>query len=304
MSYKNSLKVLSSNFNYVWKQLAYSLICGAIVLGLSSLLAMPTIELLKSQGWVDSLSGIVKAVYMSPEDLISALKNIIVCFFDILSGAFSTHWFSYVGFGITAVLLPTFLMGLGRFTICFIAMNKTSSLTEVGFTNSLFSNLGSALAYSSVKMLFDIVFFAFSGLIFCLYLKLADSVLLALILGFVFLTLLVGLEAFKLSLFSNFAPLMIEENKRTGKAFKLSLKCAFKSFGRTFSNCVIVVITIIAVNMFFGIFTIGVGLILTIPTSQVFVGIFMDINYYTTHGKRYYLSENLIAEPKIKNQKI
>lgn len=301
MSYKNSIKLLSSNFVYVWKQLAYTLICFAISIGLSLLIAMPTIELLKSQGWVDSLTNVVRAVYVSPSELIDALKSVVVNLFDILVGGFKTHWFSYVGFIITSVFLPAYLMGLGHYTVCFMTMNKASSLTDVGFTNSLFSNLNKASAYSFAKLLIDFVFFIFGVLLFCLFLKFADTFVLTMVLGFIFIVLLVALSALKLCFIANFAPLMIEENKNSVKALRLSFKRGGQTFGRTFSNCIIAVITIIALNTFFGVFTIGVGLFLTIPTCQVFVSIFMDINYFTTSGKRYYLSENLIVEPKIKN---
>ncbi len=303
MSYKNSVKIFSSNFLLVWKQLAYGLVCSGVVVLLSYLIAMPTIRLLDSQNWFSQVSDLFQVVYTSPRELNATFKDIIISFADILSNNFSSHWFSYIGFCLSAIVLPLYLVGLSRYVLCFILNSKISSLANVGFTNTFITNFKKASVYSLLKMTIDLAFGVVEILLFVAYLALADGVFLTVILLITFLVLVVFLESLKLTLLSSFAPLMIEENYSAIKAFKHSFKFGALNFGRTLSNSIIVIITIMAINIFFGVFTIGVGLFITIPATAVFISIFMVTNYYTMEGKRYYLTDSLIVEPKVLREK-
>lgn len=298
MSYKNSVKLFSSNFNLVWKQLAFGCVCSVLVALLSLLLALPTIRLLQTENWFETCNNLFKVVYTTPVEINATFKDIILSLANILSANFGSYWFSYIGFCLSAIILPMFLAGISRYTLCVLTNNKISSLANVGYTNTLITNLGKASIYSLIKLLIDLAFSIVIVLLFCLYLALAKGVLLTVLLVVIFLTITVVLLSLKLVLTSSFAPLMVEEKLPVLKAFRKGVKINFSNFGRTLSNAIILILTILFVNVFLGVFTIGVGLFITLPATAVILSIFMVINYYTITGRRYYLTESLIVEPK------
>ncbi len=298
MSYKNSVKLFSSNFNLVWKQLAFGCACSVLVVLLSLLLALPTIRLLQAENWFETFNNLFKVVYTTPVEINATFKDIISSLANILSANFDSYWFSYIGFCLCAIILPMFLAGISRYTLCVLINNKISSLASVGYTNTLITNIGKASIYSLIKLLIDLAFSIVIGLLFCLYLILAKGVLLTVLLIVIFLAFAVVLLALKLALTSSFAPIMVEEKIGVIKAFRKGVKINFSNFGRTLSNAIVLILTIIFVNVFLGVFTIGVGLFLTLPATAVILSIFMVINYYTITGRRYYLTDSLIVEPK------
>lgn len=301
MSYKNSVKIFSSNFNWVYVQLLYNVICSAFVCLVSFLIAMPTINLLKAEGWFDAVARLVEAVYTTPRAINASFKEIILTFFNILSNNFSAYWLSYIGFCLSAIILPMYLNGLSRYVVCKMSNAKISSLTNLGFFSTLFSEFGRASSYSLLRLLIDLVFLMFEIVLFCLYLMFADGVFLTILLLIILLAFVLFLASLKLTVLANFAPVMIEENLPAGKALKRGATMSGRAFGRTLGNSVIVLLTLMVINVFFGVFTVGVGLFITIPSTGVFISLFMVTNFYTIEGKRYYLADNLIVEPKKEN---
>ena len=77
-----------------------------------------------------------------------------------------------------------------------------------------------------------------------------------------------------------------------------------KNFAKVFSNAIIVTITIFFVNIFLGVFTVGAGLIITLPTSMVFICIFNLTSYFGSCGERYYLSETVIVNNSTSDKEI
>ena len=92
MIYKNSMKLLTSNFKFVWKQLAYTLIRLAIILGLTYLVARPIMTLLSEGGFFDSLRELGETVYTSPKTFFIEVKNVVMLFVNLIAGNFSRVW--------------------------------------------------------------------------------------------------------------------------------------------------------------------------------------------------------------------
>ncbi|MBQ7579456.1 MAG: hypothetical protein IJT25_02880, partial [Clostridia bacterium] len=130
---------------------------------------------------------------------------------------------------------------------------------------------------------------------------LSDGIFLTILMLVLYITLAVLLSSIKMSLTASFAPSMIEESLSAWKAFKTSGRMTGRAFLRTLSCSIVVNLTVIFANMFLGIFTLGVGLLITIPASVVFIAIFKTTNYFTIECKSYYLSDNVIVEPKKPN---
>lgn len=303
MSYKNSIKLMFSNFSLVWKQLAYLLVVFVISALISVAISMPTIELLRNEGFFSHAKDLLEAVYINPSLINQTISEILTSFFTIIWSHAAGYIVSFIGFILSAIVLPAFLIGLGEYAVCFVSSKKLSSNVKLGFSSSLLTNAKDASRYSLYRLLIgavtDLIILGF----LLVYLKLASGIILTIVLLLVFMAILVFLRSFKLTLLGLIVSKMIEEDKSIKRSQDELIKLSARAFWRSFSNAVIVVLTIIALNLFAGVFTILAGLIVTIPLSMVFKCIFMITNYYTISGKKYYLNENLIIEPKILDEK-
>ena len=61
-------------------------------------------------------------------------------------------------------------------------------------------------------------------------------------------------------------------------------------------------VIIIALNIFVGLFTLGAGLLISIPVSMLFVSILNMTLYYGKNGKRYYVDGTVITPPYKKEE--
>ena len=61
------------------------------------------------------------------------------------------------------------------------------------------------------------------------------------------------------------------------------------------SNFVVIVLLIFAVNVAAAVFTLGAGLLITIPASYVLIIGFEFVNYYDREGLKYFLDDNTIV---------
>lgn len=297
MSYKNSLKLLTSNFALVWKQLAFVLVTLAISLLLSILVATPTINLLSAEGWFDRTKALFEAVYVTPNELNETAKGIVVSFFDIITSHFGGYFLSYIAFILTSVFVPMFLLGISEYTLCVLSSNILSSNVTLGYTNTMLTNFKSSSLYSLIKIVTNMVCYLIVGLIFGLYLKFAKGIVLTIILLMLLVAIVVAVFSFKLTFLSHIVSRMVEEPISTRKCVAKAFKVPSTHFWRTFSGAIIINLTIIAANLFFGVFTVFAGLLLTIPASMVLTALFMMTNYYNHNGKKYYLTPSLIVEP-------
>ena len=73
-----------------------------------------------------------------------------------------------------------------------------------------------------------------------------------------------------------------------------NLKTLKKNFARIYGTMVLYLLTVIAVNIFFGLFTLGVGLFVTIPLTFYFMTVLNSTLYYQNNNLRYYIDKNTI----------
>ncbi len=300
MSYRNSLKLLISNFSVVWKQLLYVLIISFSCFGLAYLTFIPTINLLKAEGVVSEISGIFETIYTSPKNTFSTCQQTFVHLFDVIKANPSICWGSILGVAFFGYILFRLLKFISYYNVTYLMHMKMTSFVEVGFTRSLISNFTASLRYALSRLVYSFVFTLIRTLIIFIYLRYASGTLSILLGLFIIVTILIVLSAIEISLFTGHAVSMIEKGGEISafKALLVGNKATFKKYPRIFSNSIMVALSILVLNVFLGLFTVGAGLIITIPTSIVFKCIFDLASYFGAKSERYYLSENTIAVSK------
>jgi len=84
------------------------------------------------------------------------------------------------------------------------------------------------------------------------------------------------------------------------KSFRVALKNVFKRFGKVYSNAVGMVLTVIIINMSFGLFTFMAGLIISVPISFLLYNSLGMVFAYEVQGMRYYVDIYNVVTPNKK----
>lgn len=297
MSYKNSVKLFVSNFNLVWKQLLFMLICVGIFLLSFFTTLNPIAMLLKNNGVFDELGSIIKTVYNSPSELALMLSESFKHIMDIITSNFSAIWPQVIGLIVLGIFLPSILIQMSFYNITSMLHQKLTMNMNVRYVQNALKTIKSSLCYALSNILFNLPFTILTIISIYLYLLTATTVI-ASIVGLVILTaLLILLTSLKITIFSCYVAYMVENNSNPFVAFGKGFVLSFKHFWKIISMSIIVLLTIIFVVGIITIFTFFSGLIVVIPGAFVFLSIYYLVVYLNIKGERYYLSPNLIFNP-------
>jgi len=299
MSYKNSVKLLTTNFSLVWKQLCYMLIICLAFVGISYGFAVPTINLLKETGVIDDFSTIFETIYTAPKDVIGALSDAFLNFTNVITKNFGKIWFSVLSTTILARLCYQIFKNISFYNLASVMHYQLTCFTSVGYTRNLISTLKQSIKYAFVRLIYTLPFTFLKLATIYVYFSVATTSFIIFVGLFVVSLTLILLSAIEMSFFTGLTGYSLEHNG-SGSNFKAFFKgntYVLKKFHRVFSNAIIATITIIVVNIFFGVFTLGVGLLITLPATMLFKAIFELCSYFGVKGERYYLSSTIIATP-------
>lgn len=298
MIYKNSVKLLTSNFSLVWKQLAYTLLRIAFVVGLTMLVSMPMLEVLKNEGFVQSLATMWESVYTNAASFLPASQETIELFFAIICRNMSSLWGSIILFFLVTVVINSFLRSVGKYTLTYVAHSNFTSLNNCGYSQSLLCNFKDICIYSLCRLALDIPFAIIKAVFVIVYCLVLNNWIMAIIGISLLIILYTLIYALQISLYNNFAVAQITTKRNPFKTIFKGYKSK-KDFFKVFSNAIVIVLTIIVLNVVLGVFTVGAGLIISIPISMALVVIFELVSYYTTNKQRYYLSPTIIVDTQM-----
>ena len=301
MTYKNSFKLLFSNFSLVGKVLVFLLINLAIIFGISYVLALPLIDVLANNGWFVQCKEVYNNFLMSLNlfEVVESIGVLFTQFISILDANFSAIYINIILLFATIIILGSFLNGLYSLVICNVLYYFMSDNVKYGFTSSLVSTFYKNVKYNLLSLvtklpinlsIYVIVLYMLSFLSF----NFAAAIVL---LFLVILTFLV-LKSIKISVFSGWAPALVVFDRGIfndiNKAFKITNRRIFK----VFVNAFFLSLTIFVLNVFSAVVTFGVSLLVTIPLSIVLINCFNMISFYSNYGMRYYVDEFNVFVPR------
>lgn len=302
MLYKNSLKILFSNFNIVWKSILYFVLMFSGCAFLIYLCVNPVYKLLLSNGVVDDAINIYTDFISSLNfaELGIAIGEMLQKFFDVLIDNISKIWLNFTGIALISLFLSVFLNNLTIMASCNSLHYYMGSMNKLGFFSSFFDVLKKNIQVQLVYFFISLPLKVFNFWAIVTTFKLFRVSWLWSILGvFIIVLLYVILIAFKFTLFSGWIPTMVIMNYGVFKGLKVSFKNAFKQFPRMFGNAIGVVLTILCVNVL-GLFTFFVGFIIIFPASYLFYSAFGMVATYENQGMRYYVDIYNVITPKKK----
>ena len=279
------------------------IIISLLCFGLAYATLIPTINVLRAEGVLGEFSTIFETIYTAPRDLISACRDAFMHMSNVIQANGSSLWASILFSIVFAFVLYNILKYVSFYNVSYVMQMKMTSFVEVGYTRSLISNFTASLRYAFARFVYSLPFAILKILIIFTYLKFATTPLSIIIGLFLSSMILILVYAVEISFFVGHAPTMLDNGGEISafKAFLQGNKTTFKNYAKVLSNSIVVALSIIVINLFLGVFTIGAGLFITLPMSIVFKSIFELASYFGSRGERYYVAENTIAVSKDNN---
>ena len=302
MRLKNAIKLIFANFGATYKVLIYKLIVMAVLVAVGVFVLLPNFNQLIADSSLDKLfvafGDIVKAIFQPSMDMSAAQQ----AFADSLT-AFTTYIRENVWqiVGLAGVISLFYFVGMFFTNIANFSLGKMvndymSSLTKTGFTVGVFNSLGRASLYSLIELAVSLVFYV-AVICLCFFIVwLIPSAILAIFLALLVMVILLSV---KQVFMSDFMPNAVADKMRTDKAFREAVKVPAGDFIRKFNNYFTINIIMLYANVSFAVFTVGTGLLLTLPLTTLIITCFRFVSQYTTTGKKYYLApEEIVRPPK------
>lgn len=302
MLYKNSIKILFSNFHIVWKSILYFLIVFLVSIGLLYLCINPIFLTLKESGIISEAVGIYTEFMTSLNlsEMGVAINELFESLFEVLINNISNLWISFAGIFLIIFVFSVILNNLSIMANCNSLHYYMGSMNKSGFYSSFYDTVGKSikvqLAYFIVSLPIKIINLTLIILTFRLF---KVSILWSILAVFITIVLYIILVAFKVTIFSGWIPTMVIMNYGVLKSLRVSIRNAFRKFPRIFGNAVGMVLTLFcAYGLVF--FTFFVGLIIVIPATYLFYSCFGMVLTYESQGMRYYVDIYNVITPKKK----
>ncbi len=301
MRFRNSFRLLMENFKHVYKLLWAKLIISLIATALCCSFVLPEILRIWNSAQVQTLiekgKELVKLFLAADAEAMEIVKDEIFAkggalkeVTTLLSSMALEISLTVVGCAIV-YLLKRYAETVCHFTTGSMLNDKMGTYAESKYWATFVVNLGKASIYSLVYVplvfLFDVCTIAIVWLIMSF---------MPLLMGlFTAMTAVVLLQALKLSVTSPWLPAMTADGKRMRDAMRAGDKKERRQRFKTYSAYLVSVYLIIIVNVVAALCTMGSGLLITVPASYFFLICMQYVNYYTTKGKKYFLTFEQIA---------
>lgn len=295
--FRNSVKLLFSNFATVWKLLLYYLVITLIGVGLVAPVFSSVVEVFRNHNFFEILVDLLTTFNLGT-NLISifagvgtVLLTLVACIVDY----FVVHtWLAVYLTFLFVVLLP-FLYELGGIAAGETLYGYMSSQAKVNFTGRIFTSLKKSFKYIMAKIL---VATPINLLVFYLIIKVFELTTLGGTIKFavplIITLVLCLLITLKLVLFSGWLPALIVYDCGVWSAFARGIKAVGRRFFRTFSTMLVFVILNICIDVLFG----SIAFLLLIPLGLYLIYIVDFVMFYGSQGMRYYVDSDTIISPK------
>lgn len=301
MMYKNTIKLLFSNFRAVWNILIFLIIATLLSGLLSFIFCSPIINALTDGGLFIEISNTYTSFVTS--------LNLTQFFIDItvIGDLFANIILLNMNSLLVYIILFLFsFFVVSNFMRSFYLLASSNYLNyymgnkiRKSFTACFFEDFGKNVKYS---LLYLVTIFPIKLLIYLVVYQslrlLAYGGFMAVVAPFITIAIYVILSSIRITIFSCWVPMIVRKGEGVFKALFLSESTLRKRWLTTFSNSIFIVLTILFINVFVGIFTFGVAWVVTIPISYFITAIFNMVCYYTSTGSRFYVDDFNVVAPK------
>lgn len=297
MMFRNSVKLLFSNFATVWKLLLYYLVISLIGVGLVAPVFSSVVEVFRNHNFFETLVDLFTTFNLGSNitTIFSGFGNVLSTLVACILEYYSLHtWLAVYLTFLFVVVLP-FLFELGAIATGETLYGYMSSQAKVGFTGRIFSSLRRSFKYILAKLL---VATPLNILVFYCLIKVFELTTLSggikFAVPFIITVVLCVLMALRFVLLSGWLPALMVYDCGVWSAFARGMRAVGRRFFRTFSTMLVVVLLNICVDVLFG----SIAFLILIPLEVFLIYIVDFVMFYGSQGMRYYVDSDTIISPK------
>lgn len=306
MIFKNTFKLLFTNFNLTYKVLIYKLIVLLLALGVAGTIGAPVIMHLADIDFfgflVSSISNLFENINLG--NIFITFKDIFIKIIEIFSSLDKTLLINAIISISVFVLIYGLIGDLCELSVLDCLNSKMSSKTKLSFFKSLVAKIFKSLGKTIIKFLLSIPYLIIIGLTLYFgftYYDILNGIAKILIPIGMFLIITI-VSGFHLSLFAGFSPSIIINDEGLIKDLNTGFRTISKKYLRLLSTSLMIVFILIVCNLMIAVFSFFAGLIFTLPISYVIIRLFSIIAYYECNGMRYYVGDNIRTPLKKEEQ--
>lgn len=306
MIFKNTFKLLFTNFNLTYKVLIYKLIVLLLALGVAGTIGAPVIMHLADIDFfgflVSSISNLFENINLG--NIFITFKDIFIKIIEIFSSLDKTLLINAIISISVFVLIYGLIGDLCELSVLDCLNSNMSSKTKLSFFKSLVAKIFKSLGKTIIKFLLSIPYLIIIGLTLYLgftYYDILNGIAKILIPIGMFLIITI-VSGFHLSLFAGFSPSIIINDEGLIKDLNTGFRTISKKYLRLLSTSLMIVFILIVCNLMIAVFSFFAGLIFTLPISYVIIRLFSIIAYYECNGMRYYVGDNIRTPLKKEEQ--
>lgn len=299
MVFRNTFRLLFSNFSNVWKVLVYYCICVVLTFCVCGALIHPIITRFLEADIFKNFAEAVNGMFSTaPKVTAISLKEVCSSALTIVTSS-NQLFTNAIIFCVWLAFVFPFMLDLAQLPMGEVLYGYMSSQTKYGFTSRFIKTLGKSALYSITRIFVTLIFNACTLCIMYFMLKFATlGNLLFAFFDIFLLSILFIVVSIKYSLFSCWMPAISVLDMGVAEALKQNFRCISKHFGSIFSNCLLLVLIAFVFNLICGVFSFTASFIVTLPlTAFVFV-IFQMVCFFSVQGMRFYVYPDLFISPK------
>lgn len=301
MIFANTFKITTSRFSIVWKLMLYIFGVYAIMGAITTGFCVPIVRTLQNGGLFNQIETTMNEFFtnLNVKELLTGLSGCVSTANNIIVANISKLTLFFVLIVLTIVLLCIYVKGFYRMPVersivCFMSSNaniRFSDAVSIEFGKNCLYNLVYMFTILPINVLIILI-----GIWMCSLFSLGGAFI---VLTPIFIIVVITvLNSAKLTLFAGWMPYMLYEDSGVFKALGGGFRVIRRRFSRVFSSAVCLTLVLIAINLVFGVFLFGAGLIITIPLSHLLVSVFNEVSFYSSYGLRYYIDPNNVVAPR------
>lgn len=293
MMFKNSARLLFTNFDKVWKLLVYHILSIAIAFGLVAVFYQDYLSIATFAYDEADMASVFQAGTLYGSSIPAALTsitNFVIIFFNEL---FVISVGKGIYFCFVVFFLFPILFNVGKYVVCEMMYGYMSSCRKQSFTGTFIKTLGSSMIYSLVKVIYSLPFNVLVALSMWGLTRVQNPTF-DYIMPFAFVIIPAILLGIKSLLNAGWAAAKVVYNHNIFTSFTIGIRAVFRHAVEVFSTNFIFYLLAIVLSVVLGAYS----LIIILPLLSPLVYIFEMVMFFSSQGMRFYVDADNIVSPK------
>ena len=306
MEFKHAFHVFVDNFSTTYKLLVYRLFVLAVTVGLSCAVLVPAIDCISDTAQYTELQSSFSTLWtniieLNAGELQTSLQNVKNAFGAFENLLTDKSWLVATVIVCLCVvfIINRFLVGVGNYVTGSLVHDKMVMHTTSSFTFTLFKNIRRAaiyaVIYAPLAFVYDFICLVIIWAIISVGMKVLSVTLIKI---FIIAILFLVFAAVKFTFTTDWLPALINGKMKQRAAIAYTFSRKGKRTASVLSNSLVLTLIVIALNVAAGIFTLGAGLLLTLPASSLILTTYCFVNYFDRNKQKYFVDEYTVIGPK------